>query len=405
LRFTDWIRFEEHANNEGKRQIIERSARELADALKGRHSQVPHLLCICPSDPTYSSDPEWAAFLESTESSFIAQLAAAPGIHVITKQQILDLYPVRNVEDEYADALGHIPYGSEFFAAMGSMLARRLFSLLSAPKKVIVLDCDNTLWKGVCGEDGAKGVSVDAPRRVLQEFMLDQAKAGMLLCLCSKNAQEDVDAVFAQNSGMVLRSENIVAQRINWNSKSQNLRELAQDLQLGLDSFVFIDDNPIECAEVKENCPEVLPLLLPEDPAQIPSFLRSVWVFDHWKVTQEDAQRAAMYRQNAEREQVRRQASNLDEFLAGLELRIEIRPLAEADLARVAQLTERTNQFNFTTVRRSETEIVKFLPDGGDCLIVNVRDRFGDYGLVGVILFRTNREALEIDTFLLSCRV
>ena len=234
--------------------------------------------------------------------------------------------------------------------------------------------------------------------------MIAQQNAGMVLCLCSKNAEEDVDAVFEHNPNMLLRRERIVGSKINWQPKSENLRELAQELQLGLDSFILVDDNPLECAEVQTNCPEVLTLQLPRQPEQIPTFLRHAWAFDHWKVTPEDLKRTSLYRQNIEREQLRKGSTSLANFLAGLELKIDMRPMQTADLSRVAQLMERTNQFNCTTIRRSESEIEKLWQSGAECLVVDLRDRFGDYGLAGVVIFTREREAISVDSFLLSCR-
>lgn len=404
LRLTDWLRFEPSSDPVAQQNKIRSNINDLAHALKSAHFNAPVLVCICPSQQKYTLDPEWKLFLANAETALIADLGKVNGVHVISAQQVFEHYSVEVFEDEYADQLGHIPYTPHFFAAAGTMLARRIFSLRSTPKKVIVLDCDNTLWRGVCGEDGATGVCVDAPRRALQEFMLKQIEAGMLVCLCSKNAPEDVEAVFSLNEGMLLRDQHIAARRVNWNAKSQNLRELAGELQLGLDSFVFIDDNPIECAEVEQTCPEVLTLLLPQKAEDFAGFLKNVWSLDHWRVTEEDAQRTAMYRQNAEREQLRKQAPNLDEFLAGLELKLDITPVAEDELPRVSQLTERTNQFNFTTIRRNEAQIAEFLNAGGECLTVRLSDRFGDYGLVGVVLYKCSATALTVDTLLLSCR-
>src|SRR5207244_225882 len=200
------------------------------------------------------------------------------------------------------DKLGHIPYTPAFFTALGTMITRRIHSIRRAPHKVIVLDCDHTLWKGVCGEDGPLGVEVDAPRRALQEFMIAQHNAGMVLCLCTKNAEEDVTSVFAQNPGMVLRPEHIVASRVNWQPKSENLKELAREQQLGLDSFIFVDDNPLECAEVQANCPEVLTLQLPGNPDVLPKFLRNLWVLDRGNITKEAGKRTAFYRDNYQRD-------------------------------------------------------------------------------------------------------
>jgi amino acid adenylation domain-containing protein/FkbH-like protein len=406
LRLSDWQRFEENVSAVEAKEKIEHNVRELVETLQATASSLsaPMLVCLCPPEQKLQADSGWSEFFGRMEQTLASELDAIGGVHVITSSQIAAFYPVENYEDQYADKLGHIPYTPAFFVALGSMLARRIFSLRSAPRKVIVLDCDNTLWKGVCGEEGPTGVSVDAPQRALQELMLKQIEAGMLICLCSKNAEEDVQAVFSQNSGMVLRNRDIAARRVNWNSKSQNLRELAAELQLGLDSFVFLDDNPIECAEVETQCPEVLTLLLPQNGEEIPGFLRNVWAFDHWKITEEDARRTEMYRENAEREQVRKLATTLDDFLAGLELKLDIHPMQDSDLSRVAQLTERTNQFNFTTIRRNESEVRQFLEGGGECLVAYLSDRFGDYGLVGVILYSLDDSALAIDTLLLSCR-
>src|SRR5204862_373136 len=177
----------------------------------------------------------------------------------------------------------------------------KFHALLRPAHKVIVLDCDNTLWAGVCGEDGAKGIRLDPPFQSLQKFMRAQHEAGMLLCLCSKNNEEDVNEVFAQRLDMPLRREHLISSRLNWLSKSENLKSIAQELGLGLDSFIFVDDNPVECAEVEANCPEVLTVQLPEDPQQIPQFLRHCWVFDHLTRTAEDIKRGEMYRQNRQR--------------------------------------------------------------------------------------------------------
>jgi FkbH-like protein len=407
VRMKDWQRFDNEVSlGSSIEEKIERNVQELIAAVKTavQRSSIPYVLCLCPPSKASADNAAAASFSQRMEARLISDLNETAGVHVITSSQLLHLYPVADYEDEYADKLGHIPYTPSFFTALGTMTTRLIHSIRRTPHKVIVLDCDHTLWKGVCGEDGPLGVEVDAPRRALQEFMISQHYAGMVLCLCSKNAEEDVTSVFEQNPGMALRLEHIVASRINWRPKSENLKELAQELQLGLESFIFVDDNPIECAEVQANCPEVLTLQLPE-PRQIAKFLHHVWAFDHAKVTKEDAQRTSLYRQNVEREQLRKGSATLEDFLQGLELKIDIHPMQPEEVARVSQLTERTNQFNLTTIHRSEAEIEKFRhKKGTECLVVDLRDRFGDYGLVGVIIFSTKSGSLAVDTFLLSCR-
>jgi thioesterase domain-containing protein len=171
-----------------------------------------------------------------------------------------------------------------------------------------------------------------------------------------------------------------------------------------LDSFIFVDDNPVECAEVQANCPEVLTLLLPDDPKLLPQFLDHCWVFDHPKLTAEDRNRSEMYQQNQQREQLRSSLASLDDFLASLGMKIAIESMSDEQLPRVAQLTQRTNQFNCTTFRRTEADL-RQLSAAGEVLTVSVSDRFGDYGLTGVVIFSAKGKALDVESFLLSCRV
>ena len=171
----------------------------------------------------------------------------------------------------------------------------------------------------------------------------------MLVALCSKNDEQEVLQVFAARSEMLLKKRDLVAWRINWQSKSENLISLSQELGLSLDSFIFIDDDPIVCAEIRASLPEVLTLLLPPVASEIPAFLRHVWVFDHESLTNEDRERTKLYQEHFMRERVRRDATSLDDFLANLELEVTISKMADPEVERVAELTMRTNQFNTTT--------------------------------------------------------
>jgi FkbH-like protein len=405
-RLEDW-RGENRIMEIDARRQIERNVRDLLRALRSAIERSPasYLLCICPSSPSPLVDPERASFFGHMEELIVSELADVPGVHVFTSSELTAVYPVTEYYDPYTDKLAHIPFTPVFFTSLGTMIARRIYALKSAPYKVIAFDCDQTLWSGVCGEDGPTGIQLDPPRKALQQFLLRQQAAGMLLCLCSKNNEEDVLEVFARHPEMPLRLDHIVSQRINWRPKSENLKSLAKELQLGLDSFIFIDDDPVECAEVQARCPKVLTLQLPTDAQTIPRFLEHVWAFDHLKITAEDTKRTELYRQNATREQFRAESLTFEEFLDGLGLEIQISAPAPQQLARAAELTHRTNQFNLTTIRRSEAEMDTLCRSGeSECLVVQVRDRFGDYGLVGVIIFQADAKAIIVDTFLLSCR-
>jgi len=375
---------------------LDKVADELVLAIKtaAARSSVPILLFLCP--------PAQVA----REKRIATELKTVPNVYVITSDELLNLYPVADYEDPEANALGHVPYTPPMYAALGTLIARKYHLLKRPPRKVIVLDCDNTLWTGVCGEDGPRGVQCDAGRQALQHFMRAQHDSGMLLCVCSKNNEEDVQEVFAQCTDMVLRKEDFAAWRVNWRPKSENLRSLAHELRLGLDSFIFIDDNPMEVAEVEANCPEALALQLPDDCDSVPHWLKHVWAFDHAKLTAEDRNRAAQYQQNRMREQLLAESMSMGDFLAGLNLQIRIEPAQPGQIPRLSQLTLRTNQFNITTKRRSEGELTRITSEPKYKLFsVFVTDRFGDYGLVGLMLCEIARDSLLVDSFMLSCRV
>jgi FkbH-like protein len=311
------------------------------------------------------------------------------------------MYPVREIHDSHADELGHVPYTEEYFAALATAIARKVHALRTPPFKAVALDCDETLWNGICGEDGPHGVVLDGPRRALQEFMAEKRCEGMLLALCSKNNEEDVVETFRAHPEMPLRISDFAASRVNWDSKGANLVSLAEELDLGLDSFIFVDDNPKEVDEARAGAPEVLSLALPSHAGETPEFLRHVWAFDRARVTEEDRKRPELYAQRAERNRAERSAASLEEFLASLQLEVKIARMDASQVDRVAQLTQRTNQMNTTCLRRTAGEIAKV---AGEVLTVTVTDRFGSYGLTGVMIFREERDALLADTFLLSCR-
>jgi FkbH-like protein/FkbM family methyltransferase len=390
------------------RGSLQNNVRDLCAALQSFTNQksAPVVLCCCPVSPATKANAELEAAVGEAERELLSRAGALASVSTISSEALLKRYPVAQYYDIHNQHMGDIPYTPEGYVALGTAAIRAIFNLKRKPFKVIVLDCDSTLWKGVCGEDGWRGVEVSGPHRTLQQFMLDQMNAGMLLCLCSKNREQDVLEVFDERTDMLLKREHLVSWRINWNSKSENIKSLARELNLGLDSFIFIDDDLVECKDVEINCPSVLTLRLPQDPESFASFFEHIWAFDHAGNTQEDRSRARMYQDNAQRESFRVQTATLKDFVEGLKVRVEIAEATEDQFSRISQLTLRTNQFNFTTIRRSPSEIRDFLRSGNTgCLTVRVTDRFGDYGLVGVVLYEMAGDRMRLDTFLLSCRV
>lgn len=386
-------------------QRVYQNVKEFVKVLtaKAKSSSSPFLVLLCPPRPNSIFSEN---FIRELEKYVQTKLSDISNIMTVTPEEIFQIYPLELYYDENTDRLGHIPYTSEFYSILATTIMRKLNAYERSPYKVVVLDCDNTLWDGVCGEVGPEGIKLEEGRKQLHHLMLELRKSGFLLCLCSKNAEEDVLRVFDEREDLPLKKEDLVTWKINWEPKSKNLSQLSDELNLGLDSFIFIDDNPVECAEVRANCPQVLTVQLPEKDEEIPGFLNHMWAFDVLDVTTEDKKRTALYQQNIKRKEFQKSATTLRDFIDGLELEIKLLPPEKEYLPRIAQLTQRTNQFNFTTIRRKQPEIEDLLKEGDlKCLLCEVNDRFGNYGQVGLILYREADNLLMVDTFLLSCRV
>jgi FkbH-like protein len=387
-------------------QVGAAPAEDLAAALRSfvNDSRVPHLVILCsPARESNSFDPE--QLHRDCDNQLADAFATYSNVFVVTAEEIQSLYPVVHAHDSYSDGLAAIPYTPAGFAAIGTVIARKYHMLNHPPYKVIAVDCDNTLWSGVCGEDGPEGILLDQPRLILQQHLLDQYQKGTLLCLCSKNNAEDVLAVFHGRQEMPLRLEHFISQRINWESKAENLMSLARELGVSADSFIFLDDNPVECEVMRTTLPEVLTLQIPAQAADIPEFLRHGWAFDRAKATTEDQQRTVLYHQAKDRESLRKTIATIEDFLASLDLQLAFQSVNATHLARASQLTYRVNQFNLTTIRRTEAELAAMLRQQDFTgLLIGASDRFGDYGIVGLILHRSGADTLEVDTFVLSCR-
>ncbi|UCH49735.1 MAG: SDR family NAD(P)-dependent oxidoreductase [Betaproteobacteria bacterium] len=409
IRFGDWLRELPETNLATAQPMLAWGLSELIDALTA-YARRPHcrsLLVICPESAAHRQDKAWERLIRPLEQRLVDAVSGLSGLDVVRSEDYHARYELSSdIYDPLSDEIGHIPYTAAYYGLLGTLVARRFCALAIKPYKVIVVDCDNTLWRGVCGEVGARGVQLDDAAHALQRFLLQQKQQGMLLCLCSKNSEEDVHRVFETRTDMPLKRSDFVDERINWQPKSENLISLAAGLNLGLDSVVFMDDNVVECAEVAAACPQVLTLQIPAGLSELQRLLDHTWVFDHFTQTEEDAKRTELYQADRQRREVEKQSDDFRAFLASLNLEIEIQPAAGGDLARVAQLSQRTNQFNFTTIRRTEGEFEALIAQGAvECQTVRVRDRFGEYGLVGLIVFARDGDALAVESFMLSCRV
>jgi len=400
IRIEDFLR--DIPDTTEKSNALTKIVAELSAALSSHASRAKVQTLVVILSPSPNSG-RYAADLENATSRLILHTRSLPGITVITSPEI-DAVSDGDKYDTVSDELAHIPFTRQYFAAMALAISRKSHAVLKTPYKVLVLDCDNTIWRGVVGEEGISGIVISPAFAAMQRFAVEAHSQGALICLVSKNVERDVLEVFESRKDMILPIDQIVAHRINWNPKPQNIASLAQTLNLGLDSFVFIDDNPVECEQMRLELPQVLTLPLPSE-EKIETFLANLWAFDKTSVTEEDKRRTEMYKENAARKQLEVSAVDIRDFIKSLNVTTEIDVPEEGDWPRLAQLTQRTNQFNFTTLRQTETELRARARDGHLVLRVKVRDRFGDYGLVGLVVVSAFSKNYTVDIFLLSCRV
>ncbi|MEH1789485.1 MAG: HAD-IIIC family phosphatase [Nostoc sp.] len=336
------------------------------------------------------------------------QLEKLAVIHILDFARVVEEIGRKNSQDALFEAIARAPYSQIVYQRLGIAITRLAHGTFIPAKKVLALDCDGILWGGIVGEDGIDGITLsnDQPGRsfrLFQEMLLALKKRGILLILVSKNQEADVWNVFDNHPDMVLQRSDIAAHRINWKAKSANLRDIAEELNLGLDSFVFVDDSPIECLEVQTNSPEVTVVTMPKEPALYVETLSKLWCFDSANITIEDKIRTELMAQEQQRHKLQQGVTSLESYLESLQLVVEIRSAEERDLPRVAQLTQKTNQFNLSLIRRSLAEI-QDLHKSSSILVLNLKDRFGDYGLVGVAILKQNNECLFVDSILISCR-
>jgi len=357
---------------------------------------------ICPSS---SRDPDLVSTISAASEKMEARFSTDKRISVTTADRYSEYYPVENVFDPISEIQGHIPYTQAWYASIATSAVRKHLMKLRNPSKVLVLDCDNTLWRGIVGEVGSEAIEFGENHLALMRFALRCKKAGMLLCLASKNDVGVVEEVFKKRSDdMPIQWTDIASFRINWDRKSKNLQDMALELNLGLDSFVFVDDSPIECADVRLNCPDVFVMELSEDQNWSELF-DQLWVLDQSTITSADASRTEMYQDEKNRMQYKSRTVSLAEFIEGLNIEVSVEKVTDSTVDRASQMTLRTNQFNFTTRRRTVSELSALQNNGYGCDVIKVSDRFGDYGITGLLVYKIEDNALIVDTFLLSCRV
>ena len=309
----------------------------------------------------------------------------------------------------YTYSLGHLyqmPYNKKAIEVFASLFIQWIDFLTRPEKKVIVLDCDNTLWNGIIGEDGLAGIRCDLSQEGiqyyhLQQFLVERKNIGFLLCLCSKNNEEDVKEAF-ETLNMPLKWDDFIVKQVNWDDKSLNIRSIAQALNLGVDSFVFLDDSDFEVQSVRSLLPEVTVLQIHKDYQEFLKITES-FAFCRKQLSAEDIRKHQQYLEEASRKRDEASFESMDEYIKSLEINLDIRCNDPADFERVSQLTQKTNQFNFNKIPYATTEISE-IASQNSIYTLRVSDKYGDYGLVGVIILLHKNGETILHNFLMSCR-
>lgn len=414
-----WSRFADFSGEEIAAEVerAESVLRNLIGTYRNR-SQA-HLILHNLEEPAFSATGVYDSQAATGQREAIRQINAAlgriarehTGVYVLDYDSLVARHGRERWHDERKWLTARMPIASDCLIAMAREYLRFLLPITGKVCKALAIDLDNTLWGGVIGEDGMEGIKIGAEYPgaaflALQRAILDLYRRGIILAVASKNNFEDAMEALANHPDMLLRPEHFACLRINWTDKAHNLREIAQELNIGLDAVAFLDDNPVERRRIQTELPEVAVIDLPADPMGYSQALRDCPVFERLSLSDEDRERGRMYAEQRQRAELEASASTLEDFYRSLAMEAEIAPVSAQTLARTAQLTQKTNQFNTTTRRYSEQEIEALARDPNSRVVtIRVRDRFGDNGLVGVLIVRAAGETWEIDTYLLSCRV
>ena len=341
-------------------------------------------------------------------------LRSEPEIFIYDLNSFVSKFGENNVFNYKQFFYGDIRISLDYIPYLAQELMGYVTAVLGLIKKCIVLDLDNTLWGGIVGEDGFEGIKLgdDPIGRAYVEFQYNlQAlnQRGILLAINSKNNFDDAIQVIKEHPNMILKEDNFACVRINWNDKVANMKEISDELNIGLDSMVFVDDDPVNIEYVRSNIPEVVSIQMPADNCHNnSSHLKSIASLFHvLKITDEDKARNKMYLEQKKRTEFKTQVGNLENFLKQLNISVDIKIADDFTIPRISQLTLKTNQFNLTTRRYQEADIRKFSQDSKKIVgCVQIKDKFGDNGITGAyIVNKDNEQQWSIDTFLLSCRV
>ena len=344
----------------------------------------------------------------------ICEIAAGSSkVFLLDISALQGIYGRRNMHDPRLYYASKTVFALDFLPVLAEQIIKIVTVILGSVKKCIITDLDNTLWGGVIGDDGMEGIQIGSfglgmVYSNLQSWIKEHAKRGVAVAVCSKNNEDTAKEPFEKHPDMILRLEDISVFVANWDDKATNIKRIQQVLNIGFDSMVFLDDNPFERELVRTMLPDVTVPELPEDPAEYLPYLQQLALFETVYVSDEDKRRTSLYRQEADRLQLEQKMASIDEYLESLQLRAAAHPLDSYSIPRAAQLSQRSNQFNLRTKRYTEQDMEFFAqhPEQYVTFTVSLKDKFGEYGIICVVVLeKRDEETLFLDTLFMSCRV
>jgi FkbH-like protein len=419
--FGDYFFFPYRLSDEERRKTIEKSFKELQQLTGHLIENTESKVVVSNFEiPVYSSmgileNKSRFGFIESLQELNIRLRELSknhPRLFIFDFENFCSKHGKENIIDYKMYYLADMKLQLKYFPFLCDEYISYIKPLMSLTKKCLVLDLDNTLWGGILGEDGIENIKLGPshegkPFFEFQKHILSLYERGIILAVNSKNSEDDVHEVFEKHPYMILKEDHFAALKINWTDKVQNMQEIANEINIGLDSLVFFDDDIINRRLMNNYLPEVLVIDVPDDPSYYTKALMDITDFNAFQITSEDTKRGESYTKDRKRKELKTVSKNINEFLQQLDMKVSILNADDFAIPRIAQLIQRTNQFNMTTKRYSEEQIRSFSEnDLYTVWAVKVEDKFGDNGIVGVIfLEKPDSDYWIIDTFLLSCRI
>ena len=406
---------------EERRNLVDEKTKEISDLAKKFSQTTKSKLVIANfSIPTFSSygifenktDFGFHRMLHEINNALSDTLSNSDSVYVYDFAKFVTKFGERHIFDYKQFFFGDMKISLDYIPYLASELMSYVIGFLGMSKKCIVLDLDNTLWGGIVGEDGFNGIKLgpEPPGNAFLEFqktLLSFHQRGIILAINSKNNYDDAIKVIREHPYMQLREEHFASLKINWNDKVSNMKDIAEEINIGLDSMVFFDDDPVNREFMKLSLPQIHTIDLQQDPSEFVNILQNLNEFSVLNITHEDQQRGKMYAEQRKRTELERSSTDLEGFLKQLNLKVSIKNASEFTIPRISQLTLKTNQFNLTTKRYQESDIKKLSQDANYLVgCAQVEDKFGDNGITGTfIVHKENQKEWLLDTFLLSCRV